>query len=81
MNATISKTCNEPARGAASGETGVDSNCCMNNSACTYVRAYVCDKLLRVQNMNRACVLSAITEVNKKKRNRYARNVNHTSGS
>ena len=66
MNATISKSCNEPAQEAASGETGVDPDNCMNRSACIYVCAYVYDKLLRVQNMNRACVISAITEVNKK---------------
>ena len=63
MNATISKTCNEPAQEAASGETSVDPDSC--RSACIYVPAYVCDKLLRVQNTNCACVLSAITEVNK----------------
>ena len=41
-------TCNEPAQEAASGETGVDPDSSMNRSACIYVRAYVCDKLLRV---------------------------------
>ena len=66
MNATISKACNEPAQDAASGETGVDPDSCMNRSACIYVRAYVCVKLLRMQNMNRAGVLSAITDVDKK---------------
>ena len=65
MNATISKTCNEPAQEAANGETGVDPDSSMNRSACIYVRAYMCDKLLRVQNMNHACMLSATTEVNK----------------
>ena len=67
VNATISKTCNEPAQEAASGETGVDPDSCMNRSAYIYVRAYVCDKLLRVQNTNRACMLSAINKINKKK--------------
>ena len=47
MNATISKTCNEPAQEAASGETGVDPDSCMNMSACIYVRAYVCLFVLR----------------------------------
>ena len=75
------KTCNEPAQEAASGETGVNPDSCMNRSACIYVRAYVCDKLLRVQNTNRACVLSAITELNKKRRNRYDLDVNHTPSS
>ena len=51
---------------AASGETGVNPDSCMNRSACIYIRAYVCDKLLRMQNTNSACVLSATTEVNKK---------------
>ena len=67
MNATISKTCNEPALEAASGETGVDPDSCMNRSACIYVRAYVYDKLLRVQNTNRACMLSAFIEAKKEK--------------
>ena len=67
MDATISKTSNEPAQEAASRETGVYPDSCMNRSACFYVCAYVCDKLLRVQNTNRVCVLSAITEANKKK--------------
>ena len=71
-------------------ETGVDPDSCMNRSACIYVRAYVCDKLLRVQNTNCACVISAITDVNKKRkkkkkkkrrRNRYDWDVNPTSGS
>ena len=63
MNATISKTSNEPTQEAASGETSVDPGSCMNSATCIYVRAYVCDKLLRVKNTNRACVLPANTEV------------------
>ena len=50
------KTCNDPAQEAASGETGADLDICMNRSACIYVRAYAFDKLLIVQNTNRACV-------------------------
>ena len=70
MNATISKTCNEPAQEAASGEADVDPDNCMNRSVCFYVCAYVCDKLLSVQNTNHACVLSSITEANKKKKDK-----------
>ena len=42
------KTCTEPAQEAASGETGVDPDSCMNRPACIYV-------------------MSAVTEINKKK--------------
>ena len=78
MNATISKTCNEPAQEAARGETSVDPDNGMNRSACINVHAYVCDKLLRVQNTNRACVLFSITEVNEKKKKKKKEKIGMT---